>query len=492
MKVLFVTPEAFPLVKVGGLADVSYALPKALRTLGVDVRILLPGYPQVLDKVTLSDTGVSLTLFKQIPPARLRRGVLADSEVPLYVLDAPGLYQRAGNPYTDAEGKDWPDNELRFAALSKAAALLSTPTLGGALNFIPDLVHCNDWPTGLTPAFLRRQKNRQATRSLMTIHNMAHQGIFPPDTVSRLGLPWEDFHMNGLEYYGQLSFMKAGLYYADWINTVSPTYAEEIQSPDFGYGLYGLLQSRRERLSGILNGIDPRHWNPERDTYLKFNYNARQLDGKYKNQKQVRKKLGLNPRPDKPLLIWIGRVAAQKGLDLVLPLIERIMLEGAQLAILGSGDKTLERALQAKAEKFPGKFSFTCGYDEALSHQLVAAGDVLLMPSHFEPCGLLQMYAMNYGTLPLVRHTGGLADSVVDTTPASLAAQTATGFMFNQASSEALEQALLRALLLYRDQTTWRQVQRQAMQRNFAWRQSAEVYRDLYVAIMAETPIERG
>ncbi len=477
--VLFVTPEVYPLIKVGGLGDISNALPGALRRVGLDVRLLIPGYPAVLELLELKPTRVVCELFEGTGSARLLTGVMPDHELPVLVVDAPYLFDRGGGPYHDEHGQVWGDNHLRFGALSKVASFLARANP----LFKPDLIHCNDWPTGLVPAYLRELAPRP--RILMSIHNMAYQGVFPPDTVARLGLPADSFSVFGLEFNGMASFLKAGLFYADWLSTVSPTYAEEIQTSTFGYGMQGLLAERRDRLTGILNGIDVEEWNPGQDKFLFSTYSAGNLSGKAHNKRELRKKLGLShTNPAQPLLGVVSRLTFQKGLDLLLPIIPQIIQEGAQFVVLGIGDEDIERPLQDLANKYPESFSFTLGYDEALAHRIEAGADMFLMPSRFEPSGLNQMYSMRYGTVPVVRRTGGLADSVVDTGPASLDQGSATGFVFDDPHPEPLLNCIRRALLTYRDKKTWKQIQKNGMQQNFSWERSAEAYAALYNRIL--------
>ncbi len=479
MHTLFVTSEAYPLVKTGGLADVSGALPAALRQLGVDARLLLPAYTCVLDAIGTRDTGLLLPLLPGIEAARLRFGKMPDGETPVYVLDCPSLYQRAGDPYHDTQGLEWRDNDLRFAALSKAAALLATPEIAHNLDFHPQLIHCNDWQTSLTPAYQRYMPGKQPP-TLLSIHNMAYQGVFTPKSLPSLGLPWESYSIQGLEFYGLVSFLKAGLFYADWLSTVSPTYAQEIQTEEFGYGLQGLLHNRRDSLTGLLNGIDEQQWNPATDTRLFAQYSSKDLRGKAHNKQELQRRLGLNLEAKTPLLACITRLTEQKGIDLVVKVLPQILAEGAQFVILGSGDKKLEQALSQLAASYPQQVSVTLGYNENLSHRIEAAADIFLMPSRFEPCGLNQMYSMSYGTLPIVRRTGGLADTVTPVTPANLDNRSATGFVFDHEDADALLQTTQYALVLYRQRGLWQSLQRNAMQRDFSWRRSAQAYLQLY------------
>jgi len=480
LRVLFVTSEAYPLVKTGGLGDVSYALPNALRDLEVDIRLLLPGYPEVLKQLSLIEVHEDIRLYPLREPIRLLAGVMPGGVTPVYVVEYPRLYERRGGPYQDEFGHDWSDNALRFGMLSKVAALFGTHNL----SFKPQIIHCNDWQTGLVPAFLTFNSNPRAL-TLMSIHNMAYQGVFGPEVVGLFGLPPESFSMFGLEYHGQVSFLKAGLYYADWITTVSPTYAQDIQTPGYGYGLEGLLSQRQHQLTGILNGIDTDAWNPQTDSYLVTHFNSETLASKARNTQLLRTKLGLSPQKQVPLIGLITRLTEQKGLDLLVPIIPEIIKKGAQLVILGSGDKNLEKHLQQLADSHAENMSVYLGYNEELAHQIEAGANIFLMPSKFEPCGLNQMYSMRYGTIPIVRRTGGLADTVIDATPENIENQTATGFVFEDEEPRELLYCVQRALRTFRDKTVWRMLQLNGMNRDFSWRKSAQEYVSLYQRLLS-------
>ncbi len=479
-RILFATSEARPLVKTGGLADVSGALPAALCEIGEDCRLLLPGYHGVLGGV---EGARELHRFDDLPhPVRLLEADMPDSGVALHILDAPHYYLREGGPYQDADGADHPDNAERFGLLSRVAALLASPR--SPLAWRPEVLHCNDWQTGLAPAWLKFAGG--GARSLMTVHNLAFQGIFPADWVARLGLPPESFAVEGLEYYGNLSFLKAGLHYADALSTVSPSYAEEIQSEPLGMGLQGLLARRRADLAGIVNGIDTAYWNPRCDPYLPCSYSVRGLSGKKRCKAALQKDLNLEADPAAPLLGMVSRLTHQKGVDLVLEIADRLVRDGAQLAILGAGEAGLEAACRALAQRHAGRAATVIGYDEGLAHRIEAGADLFLMPSRFEPCGLNQMYSQRYGTPPLVHATGGLRDTVVDATPENLAADTATGFVFEAATAAALQATVQRALALYGDAAAWKRLQLAGMRRDFSWEHSAREYRALYRRMLAE------
>ncbi|MBA3695923.1 MAG: glycogen synthase GlgA [Methylotenera sp.] len=480
MKVLFVSPEVFPLIKTGGLADVSGSLPSALTHLGVDIRILVPGYPSVLHQLLELKSVATITGLPMIDaPVQLLQGIIKETQVKVIVIKAASLYERAGSPYIDAQGIDWPDNPIRFSVLSKVAAILSSDK-SPLINWLPDIVHCNDWQTGLTPAYMKLTENSTAS-SILSLHNMAFQGIFSAEWATKLGLPSEHFRVDGFEYYDQLSFLKAGIFYADSLSTVSRSYALEIQTEEFGFGLEGLLAERGEEIHGILNGIEMDEWNPASDPYLIKKYSATRIAGKKEVKKALQKELGLNNDANAPLLGIVSRLTYQKGLDLLLPNIQRLIDEGCQFALLGSGESSLEAAFSIFSHDNPGKMSVTIGYNEPLSHQIMAGCDMFIMPSRFEPCGLNQMYGLAYGTLPIVNATGGLADSVIDTGVATLKNKTANGFVMAEASSGALLAVIKRALDIYReDPKGWRKIQRNGMLQNLSWDHSAQEYLDLY------------
>jgi starch synthase len=479
LKVLFATSEVSPLIKTGGLADVSGALPAALRAIGVDVRVLVPGYSQVITQLAQQQVVATFGNLAGFPSSRLLATTLAN-DVPIFVLDCPSLYQRPGGPYQDASGQDWPDNAQRFGLLSKVAAILGSSA--SPLDWHPDLVHCNDWQTALTPAYLHFAPG--AARSVMTIHNLAFQGIFPAATLKELHLPPSCFNINGVEFFGNLSFLKAGLFYADHITTVSPNYAKEIQQEALGFGMQGLLATRRDDLTGILNGIDTDEWNPANDKYLTKTYSGARMTGKAANKKALQSKLGLSPEPDVPLFGVISRFTEQKGLDLLLEIASLLTELPAQLAMLGSGDAQMQKTARDLSQRYPGKIAAVIGFDEGLSHQIEAGADMFVMPSRFEPCGLNQMYSQRYGTPPIVHATGGLVDSVVDCTAATLKDGTASGFVFSGMTAENLYATLQRAVGLYQDQRKWKVLRKNCMAKDFSWQKSAEAYREIYLKVL--------
>ncbi len=477
LKILFASSEVYPFSKTGGLADVSAGLPIALRRLGHDVRIITPAYKFTLEKTR----SLNMRLRKhEFSGFRLLRGSIPKAKTPVYFLDIPELYYRNGTPYGTELGIDWPDNAERFDALTDVTVDLAMDTLG--LDWKPDVVHCNDWQTGLVPAKLSLLEEHPG--SLFTIHNMAYLGLFSKTVFQHLCLPAEWWDWNKLEFHDQFSFLKAGILFADRINTVSPTYAEQIKTPEFGCGLEGVLNARAAHLSGILNGIDYTEWDPASDKYLNAHFDANNLAGKLENKTFLQQQFNLAVSPATPLIGMIGRMVEQKGYDLVARIVPHIMHRDVQLAILGSGDKTIEQQFIALQHQFPDKLRVTIGYDEALAHQIEAGADMFLMPSRFEPCGLNQMYSLRYGTLPVVHNTGGLADSVVDASPQNIDNGTATGFKFFAPTDEALISTLHRALDLFLNTGIWRKIQLTGMNTDCSWLNSAHNYVQLYQKII--------
>lgn len=490
MKVLFATPELAPLVKTGGLGDVAGSLPPALAALGAEVRVLLPAYPEVLRALRLGPERAAqravlanLPAFAGMPAAQLLAAPGAGG-TELLLLHCPMLYDRAGGPYQGPDSRDWPDNDIRFGLLSRVAAQLGGP--GSPIDWRPDVVHANDWQTALAPVHLAYSGAARAA-SVMTVHNLSYQGIFAPETLGRLGLPPQSFVIDGVEYYGQLSFLKGGLACADAITTVSPTYAREICTPELGFGLDGLLRARAQVLVGILNGVDVDYWNPATDPLIAQRYDARSLSAKIVNKRALQERLGLTPN-DKTLLVgMVTRLVEQKGVDLVADVASALMALPAQLVIQGTGDPGLQARLFEIARRTPEQMAVRTIFDETLAHAIEAGADLFLMPSRFEPCGMNQMYSQRYGTLPLVSRTGGLADSVTDATPQSIAAGTATGFSFTPPTAPALLAAVRRAHALFADPQAWHAVQRTAMARDVSWRGSAARYLELYRRVTAST-----
>jgi starch synthase len=483
MKVLFVSSEVFPLIKTGGLADVSGSLPNALQGLGVDTRILMPGYPSVLENIGALSTIGLLEDLPHIQDAMLLEGTIKDTQVKVWVIKAPSLYERDGGPYADKNGLEWQDNPIRFAVLSKTAAILSSEK-SPIKNWSPDIVHCNDWQTGLAPAYMSLTETSRA-KSIISLHNMAFQGCYPPHWVESLGLPSAGFNIEGFEYHGQLSFLKAAIFYADAISTVSPRYAKEIQTPAFGFGLEGLLSKRGYEIKGILNGIETEEWNPVTDRYLSHTYSSENLQGKLQVKLGLQQDLGLDIEANAPLLGVVSRLTHQKGLDMLVPHLQTLIDQGCQFVLLGGGELALENAFQEIAKRNPNRASVTIGYNEPLSHQIMAGSDIFVMPSRFEPCGLNQLYGLAYGTPPIVNATGGLADSVIDSSPTHLKDKTANGFVMIEASAEGLIACIQRAVEIFKnDEKTWLQIQTTGMQQNLSWDKSAQEYLALYKTLM--------
>jgi starch synthase len=505
MKVLHAAAEIFPLLKTGGLADVVGALPAVLKAQGADVRLMLPGVPAIRDGL------LDLQAVTSIGPAFgagqlvIRRGRMPVGDLVAYVLDAPWLFDRPGNPYIGPEGAEWRDNDRRFAAFGWAAAHLAFGEFDPSWR--ADILHCHDWHAGLAPAYLHAHPAARV-RTVFTVHNLAYQGEFPLADFRELALPASLLDSEGLEFHGKGNFMKSGLVFADRLTTVSPRYAQEVRTPEFGSGLDGVLRARGTRLCGILNGVDYQVWNPATDPWLPANYSAQDLSGKAVCKAAMQAATGLEPAPDAPLFAVVSRLADQKGTDLLLAALPALLRQGAQMILLGTGDRYLEDAFAAAARANPRSVWVQLSYDEALAHRMVAAADVILVPSRFEPCGLTQMYGLRYGTLPLVRRVGGLADTVVDADAApapagadpgtgdagvgasggNAAGDLATGFVFDRATPAALEAAIARAVAMYADQQRWRQMMLNAMSRDYSWAAAAAQYRDLYEGLLARPP----
>ena len=469
-KALFVVSECAPLVKTGGLADVAGALPGALAQHGVAVRVLLPGYRVVLGQIGKAKV---VATYKDLfgGTAKLRACTIAGLD--LLILDAPHLYDRDGAIYGDATGRDWPDNAERFAALCKVGAMIAAD---GVAGWTPDIVHGHDWQAGLTPEYMRALG--ADAPFVFTIHNIAFHGNADARKLKALGLEPARFTTEGFEFWGHISALKAGLMGAAKINTVSQTYAEELLTPEFGIGMDGVLRARQADLTGIVNGIDLDVWNPETDPNISPYKTAA---GKGANKKALRAAFGLG-QADGPLCVLVSRLTEQKGIDLLLEALPALLDRGGQLALLGSGDPKLEVALLETAANHPN-VAVKIGYDEALSHKMVAGGDAILVPSRFEPCGLTQLYGLRYGALPLVALTGGLADTVINASPAALARGVATGVQFFPINAQALANAFTRLSDLYADSKTWKAMQRNAMKQPVGWETSAAAYHAIYAGL---------
>lgn len=483
VKVLFVASEIFPLAKTGGLADVCGSLPPELARLGFDMRLLMPGYPTALEQ--LDSPCVVADLGQVLPgaPARLISGFTPDSGLPIWLVDSPALFQRPGSVYLDEDGREWIDNALRFGLLCHVAARIGLGQT--ALTWRPDIVHANDWHTGLVPLLVSNaDPGEKRPRVVFTIHNAAFQGNVPFEMAAPLGLPAEAFTAEGAEFYGRLSFLKAGVRFADRLTTVSPTYACELRTPEFGLGLEGLFTARGTDLVGIMNGINVKTWDPEHDPHLAVPYSAKELQGKQLDKASLQHKAGLDIDPGAPLVMYISRLTTQKMADVVLQELPAILASHPhmQFVLHGRGEHGLEQGFSDLAGDYPGRVSVRIGYEEAYAHQLHGGADMLLHGSRFEPCGLNQLYAMRYGTLPIVRRVGGLADSVTDangTTPEELI--DATGFVFEAPTGAAMNEALSRAITVYdKHPEEWMILQKQAMSADSSWASSARAYARLY------------
>jgi starch synthase len=476
-KILFAASEAQPLIKTGGLADVAGSLPPALSALGLDVRLVLPAYPQAVERAIPLETVATFKISGLPEPVRILEQRF-EGRLHVYLVDAPSLFSRPGNPYVDASGHPWGDNAQRFALFCRAVVRIAMDQAG--LGWHPDVVHCNDWQTGLVPALLAQEWDRPAT--IFTIHNLSYQGLFDLSTFVQLLLPDQLWSPEGLEFHNMLSFIKGGLVFSDWLTTVSPTYAEEIRTSEFGYGLDGLLDHRADRLIGVLNGIDYQVWNPSTDRHIEQTYDASCFEKKQSNKLSLQQELGLTQDKEAMLFGNIGRMVEQKGIDLVIEIIPEIMQhEHIQLVILGSGDPGIEQALLKSAANYPGRMVVKIGYDEHLAHRIEAASDCFLMPSRFEPCGLNQLFSLRYGTVPIVSRTGGLADTVTDLTPASMLAETATGFVFDEPDAAALLEAIYRAVEFFqRPGVWWEKLATRGMKQDFSWDASAVNYLNIY------------
>jgi starch synthase len=480
LSVLSVTSELFPVIKTGGLADVAGSLPAALEREEVHVVSLLPGYPAVMKALERVESVRDYpSLFGG--PARLLSARVANMN--LFVIDAPHLYERPGSPYLTPEGRDWPDNARRFAALGRVAADIGHGTVPG---FVPDIVHAHDWQAGLAAAYLHFD-DAPRPGTVMTIHNIAFQGVFPAELLYELGLPPSAFTVDGVEYYGQIGFLKSGLRLSDRITTVSPSYAKEIQTPEGGMGLDGLLRARSRDVHGILNGIDESVWNPAEDRSLPKQYDRKSLEDRLENKQALQEKLDLEVDPDAMLFGVISRLSEQKGLDLVLAALPMLLADGAQLALLGAGDRGLEDSFRAASIVYPGQVGCFFGYDEMLAHQIQGGSDALLVPSRFEPCGLTQLCAMRYGNVPIVSRVGGLADTVIDANEMAIASGVATGLQFAPVNLTGALDAFARAKILWKDKEAWRLLQTNGMAAEVSWARPAGQYARLYRECLMET-----
>lgn len=468
--VLSVASEVFPLVKTGGLADVVGALPAALKPHGVAMRVLVPGYPAVMAALA---AGKPVHAYPNLfgGKARIVSGSVHGMDI--LALDAPHLYDRPGNPYIGADGKDWPDNAIRFAALSTVAADIGR---GALKTWQPHILHLHDWQAALAAVDVR---HRGGPRTIVTVHNIAFQGQFSAAVFPQLGLPAAAFSIEGVEYYGNVGFLKGGLAMADAITTVSPTYAREICTPEFGMGLDGLLRARRHNTHGIVNGIDTDIWNPAADGALKSTYSAKTVARRKDNKRELEKRFGLE-EGNGIVHGVVSRLTWQKGLDILAGQLDWLVASGARLAVIGTGEPGIEGAFAAAAQRHKGRIGFAMKYDEQLSHLVQGGADTMLVPSRFEPCGLTQLYGLRYGCVPVVARTGGLADTVIDANEAALSSGVATGFQFSPVDEPSLQNALQRAAAHFAEPSQWSKVQLNGMAADVSWDRSATHYANLY------------
>ncbi len=509
LKILIACSEVVPFAKTGGLADVAGALPRALHVLEHDARVIMPYYPrfmprraepvpsegpvlkrvrsirrQASGRMAVQTVPVSSDLMIRIGgkehTGHLLEGRFPGTRIVVYFINNPALFDRNGIYQED--GVEYEDNLERFAFFSRAV-IESLEIIG----WRPDVIHCNDWQTALVPAYLRTlyegDDSYRKIATLFTIHNIGYQGIFPAEKFRLTGLDPGLFNMEALEFYGKTNLLKAGLVFSEILTTVSPTYAEEIQTPEFGYGLHGLLHKRRADLCGVINGIDYSVWNPLLDPHIEKNYDINDMSGKKVCKRFLQNKFDL-PRVDCPLFGMITRLVDQKGLDLVAAIMDRFLEMNVQFVLLGTGDLKYHGQFEEIARRYPGKTGITLGFDDTLAHQIEAGADVFMMPSRYEPCGLNQLYSLRYGTVPLVRRTGGLADSIQDVTPSTLATGEGTGFVFDEPSAEAFLQSIERAVTVYQDFDTWQKIQKNGMKKDFSWHSAAKKYDKLYEEAM--------
>jgi len=478
LKLLSVASEIYPLVKTGGLADVTGALPAALAAESVAVRSLVPGYPSVLAKLAKAE---AVQTFADLlgGTARLITGTAEGLD--LFVLDAPHLYARPGDPYVGPDRLDWPDNAFRFAALAQMAVRIGQGRVPG---FVPDVIHAHDWQAALAPALLHYAGGRRPG-TVMTVHNLAFQGLFPAHLLTVIGLPPDSFSIGGVEYHGAISYLKAGLQFADRITTVSPTYSREILTPEAGMGFDGMLRTRVAALSGILNGIDDAVWNPADDPRIAATYTAQAIEARGRNKAALQSRLGLDSKPDTLVFGVVSRLSWQKGLDLLIAALPTLLEHGAELGLLGSGDQELEDAFASAQSAHPGRIGCVIGYDESLAHLIQAGADALLIPSRFEPCGLTQLCALRYGAIPVVARVGGLADTVIDANAMALASGVATGLQFAPVNAQGLNGAIGRTAELFGDRQAWVQMQLNGMATDVSWRKPAHYYATLFRNLVA-------
>ncbi len=473
LRVLYATSEVFPLAKAGGLADVSAALPVGLRDQGIDVQLLMPGYPRAMDLADNLRLAAAIENPLEVGPVRLWKGTVPDSQVPVWLVECRSLYTRGGTPYQDEQSRDFADNALRFGLLSYVGAMIGTNAIGG--SWCPDIIHVNDWQTALLPTMLRLGPGPHP-QTVLAIHNLAHQGVFPADMTRRLPLPAG----SRAECTSQISFLRTGILSADRIVTVSPTYAGEIQTPAYGCGLDDVLRHLRTPVRGILNGVDYGAWSPACDPHIPINYAPVNLSRKQACKTAIQKEMGLDTDASAPLIAFMSRLAWQKMPEIVLEILPALLAEGIQFGLVAEGDREYEAAFRKLATSYAGRVGVRIGYDEAVAHRLVAGADMMLSPARYEPCGLTAVYAMRYGTPPIARRTGGLIDTIVDVQPHSLIDGTATGFLFDDPNAEQTMSCVRRALHLFDEKIAWRRVQIAGMLCDFSWTRSARDYVELY------------
>ncbi|WEX73832.1 glycogen synthase GlgA [Sinorhizobium numidicum] len=477
MNILSVAAEIYPLVKTGGLADVTGSLPKALKSYGIQTHSIVPGYPGVME--ALGETSPIArydSLFGE--PATIVAGQAAGLD--LFVLDAPGFFNRPGGPYTDGHGHDFPDNWKRFAAFAFAASQIAH---GLIPNWRPDIIHAHDWHSALSLVYLKFS-SRPAIPRILTVHNLAFQGQFAAHHFSELGLPDEAYSIDGVEYYGDIGYLKGGLQAADVITVVSPTYAREIMTPAFGMGLEGLMNARHDDIVGIVNGIDMEVWDPSTDPHIDHHYSARTPMRRLLNRCALLDLVGL-PNTSGPVFASVNRLTWQKGMDLLAGTADEIVAGGGKLIVLGQGEPDIEHAFMEVARRFPQSVAVKIGYDEPLAHRIHAGADAMLVPSRFEPCGLTQLYALRYGCVPIVARTGGLSETIIDANEAALHAHAATGIQFSPGDASGLRHALRRAFKLFRRHRVWERLRRQGMKTDCSWHRSAATYAELYEEVLA-------
>lgn len=472
--ILYASSEVYPFMKTGGLADVAQSLPAAIRSMGADVRIIMPNY----GSLNIGDSSCEVVGQFEVKHDRVKLIAthIPDSLVPVILVDCPKWFAREGNPYLDSEGAPWSDNVQRFTLFSRVISLVAMNQAG--LGWLPTIVHCNDWQTGLALALLRNEGINKGL--IFTIHNIAYQGIFPYADFQSLELPNDLWSIDALEYYGQMCFLKGGITCSNQLNTVSPRFAEEIQTTEYGFGMDGLLRSLSGKLSGVINGVDLNEWSPKKDKHISYRYEMGSLEIKAKNKLELQQQFGFIVDKDVPLFASITRLVEQKGVDLIIEILKKLLVFDIQIIMLGSGDEKIENKLLEVAHANKNKFHVVIGYDETLAHKLTAAADIYLMPSRFEPCGLNQMYSQIYGTVPVVRKTGGLADTVIDYKDELQAGNYATGFVFEDNRSDKLFKAITKALDCYADKKLWKQIQSNGMKQDYSWQSSARKYLLIY------------